>query len=89
LTLALFVSACGGSDGPADVTTDTAVDTSPDAGTDVMADTDTTIVEPGYATIAFSVDDSQHAHYAEADFLAWKGAFKHNPTTNIITYDAA
>ncbi|MBW2701424.1 MAG: IPT/TIG domain-containing protein, partial [Deltaproteobacteria bacterium] len=82
LVLTFGLVACGGGGGDTDAGI---VDGVTDAGGDGQA----TFVKPeGYASVTFFIDDKANQTYASSD-LQWKGSFVYDPTSNIITYDAA
>lgn len=46
-------------------------------------------MEPGFATLVFTVDDSANKSYEASDGLAWKGSFSYDSATNLLTLNGA
>lgn len=97
-----FGMGCGDDDKPKPDTTDTAdtTDTSPDTTGETTEETteetseDTTapdgeIVEPTYATLTFSIDDSANKTYDATDGLAWKGSFSYDAANDVLSFSSA
>lgn len=51
--------------------------------------TDTDTVEPTFATMTFSIDDSANQTFDESDGLVWKGSFAYDAATNVVALDGS